>query len=404
VKSKNFIQKNNVQKLFKRNKNILKKKLLISKKIDLIFNDLDVKKDSFHVLSKKFKYNFKPNNLKKYKKFNIVVIIGMGGSILGAKAIYDFLGFKIKKKFIFFDNLDEEKIHKIKLAEKDKNVCFIVISKSGNTTETLVNMSVLRKTRYTAANTIIITEKKDNTLNHFSKKNKIPLIEHKTYIGGRYSVLSEVGMVPAYLMGLDITNFRKNLSKYFKKYKKILIENTLLNYQAHASKKIKSIICLNYCSKLDNFLFWYQQLSAESLGKKNKGLLPVISSAPKDHHSLLQLFLDGPKDKIFYIFSGESVYKTKIKKNLFRNKNNMIRNKSLGKIIDSQKKAFIKVLKDKGIPYREVHIKSFSESTLGELFSYFILEIAISCKVLSLNPFDQPAVEKVKQLTKKYLS
>jgi len=82
----------------------------------------------------------------------------------------------------------------------------------------------------------------------------------------------------------------------------------------------------------------------------------------------------------------------------------MIRNKSLGKIIDSQKKAFIKVLKDKGIPYREVHIKSFSESTLGELFSYFILEIAISCKVLSLNPFDQPAVEKVKQLTKKYLS
>ena len=403
MKSKNFIQKNNVKKSFIRKKNILKKKLVISKMIDFIFKELDIKKNSFHTLSKKFKYNFKPITLKKYSRFNTVVIIGMGGSILGAKAIYNFLGFKINKKFIFLDNLDESKIFQIKLKEKKNNVCFIVISKSGNTTETLVNMSILKNANYTADNTIIISEKSDNALNYFSKKNKIPFIEHRNYIGGRYSILSEVGMVPAYLMGLNIANFRKNLLKYFQEDKNILIDNILINYHVHISKKIKSIVCVNYCTNLKNFLFWYQQLSAESLGKKNKGLLPTISTAPKDHHSLLQLFLDGPKDKIFYIFSGESVYKTKLKKNLFGNKSNMIKNKNLSKIVDSQKKAFIKVLEDKNIPYRKIHITNYSESALGELFSYFILEVAICGKTLSLNPFDQPAVEKVKKLTKKYL-
>ena len=403
MKSKNIIQKNNVNKLFTRKQSILKKKLAISKMIDFIFKELNIKKNSFHALSKNFRYDFKPSTLKKYSRFNTVVIIGMGGSILGAKAIYDFLGFKIKKKFIFLDNLDEKKIFQTELKKNKNDVCFIVISKSGNTTETLVNMSVLKNTNYTANNTIIISEKSDNTLNYFSEKNKIPLIEHKKYIGGRYSILSEVGMVPAYLMGLNIDNFRKNLLKYFKEEKKILIENILTNYHAHTSKKIKSIVCVNYCPNLKNFLFWYQQLLAESLGKKNKGLLPTLSSAPKDHHSLLQLFLDGPKDKIFYIFSGESIYKTKIKRNLFGNKNNMIKNKSLSKIIDSQKKAFIKALEYKNIPYRTIHVKNYSESSLGELFSYFILEVAICGKTLSLNPFDQPAVEKVKKLTKKYL-
>ena len=128
------------------------------------------------------------------------------------------------------------------------------------------------------------------------KKKKILLIEHKNYIGGRYSVLSEVGMVPAYFMGLKIKFFRKNLLSFFKSKKKnFLIDNVSKLTHIYKTKKINSIILLNYAPEVNNFLYWLQQLIAESLGKKGKGIIPIVSPAPKDHHSLMQLYLDGPK-------------------------------------------------------------------------------------------------------------
>ncbi len=125
---------------------------------------------------------------------------------------------------------------------------------------------------------------------------------------------------------------------------------------------------------------------AESLGKNGKGILPVLSEAPKDHHSLLQLYLDGPKDKIFYIISAEDRL-----------------NKKIDKIVKAQKNAFIQVLKKKRIPFRIIHINNFSESTMGELFSYFILETVLIANLIKVNPFDQPAVEEIKIFTKKNL-
>ena len=155
---------------------------------------------------------------------------------------------------------------------------------------------------------------------------------------------------------------------------------------------------------MEKFLFWCQQLIAESLGKKGKGFIPIISNAPKDHHSLLQLYLDGPKDKIFYFFSihnnqGESIQAKKISKRI-----NYLNNKNINKIKEAQKKAVMKVLIKKTIPFREFHIKKVNEETLGELFSYFMLETAVVGKMANLNPFDQPSVEQVKILTKKLLN
>ena len=401
---KNFLLENSINKIYYNANLYTKDKIKLKKIIENIFNNLDNKKDTFHVLSKKFIFNLKVSKLKKFKKYNSVVLIGMGGSVLGARSIYSFLRHKIKKNFIFLDNLDHSKVEIIKKETHIKKSLFIIISKSGNTIETLINSSLL-KDNINSKNTIIITEKKKNLLNTFAKNKKILHIEHKKYIGGRYSVLSEVGVVPSYFMGIKTNNLRTDLHSFFKtKQKTILIESVVKLFHIHKLKKIKSIIFLNYAPELNKFLYWCQQLIAESLGKKGKGILPLISPAPRDHHSLLQMYLDGPRDKLFYIFSLNLNKKMNINSKVFGESFKFLENKELSKVILSQKKALTNVLKRKKIPYREFKINKINEEVLGELFSYFMLETTLIGKLIGINPFNQPAVEEVKILTKKYLN
>ena len=169
-------------------------------------------------------------------------------------------------------------------------------------------------------------------------------------------------------------------------------------------KKFKNLVFLNYIPELDKFLYWSQQLIAESLGKKGKGLFPVISSAPEDHHSLLQLYLDGPKDKLFYIFSLKETKKIKINSKILATNLKFLNNKSLQQVKNAQKNALLISLKKKQIPFREFILTKKNEEVIGELFSFFILETAILGKLLGINPFDQPAVEQVKIDTKRILS
>ena len=403
-KSTSTLSKNSITKkhlLYKFDKKINKNYNNIVKNIIL---NLDDTKNSFHSLSKNFKFNFTIKELKKFKKFNTIVIIGMGGSILGAQAIYSFLNKKIKKEFYFFDNLDEEKILHIQEKKKLNKILFIVISKSGNTIETLSNFSYLKIAKKNSKNIILISENSNNPLHLLSKKMNLFYIEHKKYIGGRYSVLSEVGMVPASLMGINIIKLRKNLKSHFKlKKQKFLKESSIKLANILLSNKLRTLIFFNYVPELNDFLYWAQQLIAESLGKRNKGFLPIISPAPKDHHSLLQLYLDGPRDKLFYIFSTDKKNKKKTNLNIYGKKFNFLNNKKLDQIKLAQKNAFIKILKNKNIPFREFIIRDFQEDVLGELFSYFILETAIVGKLVNINPFNQPAVEQLKKNTKRIL-
>ena len=402
--SKNIYLKNSIGSNYF-NKNLyLKDKVKLENIINNILDTVDTKKDIFHTFSNNFNFNFKNFELAKFRKYKSIVLIGMGGSALGAEAIYSFYNDKIKKNFIFFNNLDQLKILKIKKKINLKESLFIIISKSGNTLETLINSSLF-KDKINNKNTIIITEKKTNLLNTFARNKKILHVEHKSYIGGRYSILSEVAMIPAYFMGLKINYFRKNLLSFFKPTQKtLLIDSVIKLSNVYRYKKINSIILLNYAPELNNFLYWAQQLIAESLGKEGRGILPVVSPAPRDHHSLLQLYLDGPKDKLFYIFSLELNTNMKINNKFFGRNFNYVENKDLSRVKEAQKKALIKVLKNKKIPYQEFIIKNRKEETLGELFSYFIMETILIGKLLGVNPFDQPAVEEVKVLTKKYLN
>ena len=337
---------------------------------------------------------------KKFKKFKTILIIGMGGSILGAKAIYDFLKHKTKKNFIFIDNLDENYLKSIKKNNNLSKSLFIIISKSGNTIETISN-TYFFKSFLKSKNTIILTENKNSFLRNLAKEKKFNFLEHKKFIGGRYSVLSEVGMLPAYLMGFKVENFKKNLGKFIYNKKIILSSANLINKLKIKNAKI--LVFFNYVPELNNFLYWSQQLFAESLGKNKKGFIPVISNAPKDHHSLLQLYLDGPKDKVFYIVSSSKRGNLKTKSDFFNDNVQYLRKKKYNNIKDSQKNAFLRVLKNKKIPFREINIQKFNEDTIGKLFLQFIMETIFLGKLINVNPFDQPAVEEVKVLTKKFL-
>ena len=395
----NFFSRNSVQE------NKIKKKF--SKEFDSVYfkikKDIDNTTNTLHILNNKFKFNFKLNDLKKFKRFKTVAIIGMGGSILGAEAIYNFLEKKVKKNFYFFNNLDSTKIINFKKKEDISKTLFIIISKSGNTIETLSNTFALNILKKNSKNIIVISEKKKNILFNLSKKLNLFHIEHKKYIGGRFSVLSEVGVVPAFFMGINIIKFRSKILNCIKKdMKDILKYNALKLSEFMKSKKFNNLIFLNYEPKFEKFLFWCQQLIAESLGKKNIGFLPMISNTPKDHHSLLQLYLDGPKDKLFNIFSFKETLKIKIN---FNNKidNNFLNKKNLIQVKTAQKNALVKAFSKKNIPYREFQLRKINEETLGELFAYFIVETIIIGKILNINPFDQPAVEEVKIYTKQFL-
>ena len=372
------------------------------KKINL---DIEDKNKTLNVLSKNFKFNLKVRDLKNFKKYKSVVIIGMGGSILGAEAIYEFLGEKVKKTFYFFDDINLKKNRFFKKKKNINKVLFIIISKSGNTIETLSNFLSLNILKKNSKNIIVISEKNNNLLYLISKKFNLFYIEHKKNIGGRFSVLSEVGIVPAYLMGVNISKLRFNTLKYLRKKNFFILKDSVVKLaNLLNTKKIKNIILLNYAPELEKFLFWCQQLLAESLGKNNRGFLPMISSAPRDHHSLLQLYLDGPKDKLFYIFSAEdqSSDKIVIPKNL--ENISFLHNKKLQVIKKAQKKALIKTFKNNNIPYREFAINDLNENVIGELFSYFILETILVADLTNVNPYDQPSVEQVKYLTNRILS
>ena len=318
----------------------------------------------------------------------------MGGSILGAKAIYKFLSPK-NKKFTFIDNLSS-----IPSEINLKNKVNLIISKSGNTLETISNANIMINKKDT---NIFISESKKSYLIELANKLKSEVIQHNNFIGGRYSVLSEVGMLPAQLMGFKPENFR-SLNRLVNKkfFINSLIQNVSNIFDMINQKKKNSII-LNYDVHSNDLFYWYQQLVAESLGKKGNGVLPIVSMMPKDNHSMMQYYLDGVKNNFFTLFFVKEKNSIKIKENQILETHSYLKNKSLNDVAYSQFLATEKVFKQKKIPFRSFVIKKRNQETLGEIFIFFILETILLGRLMKINPFNQPAVELIKQQTKKNL-
>jgi len=375
-------------KIFK-NKKFDKK---IKKNLESLLKE---KNSVINSLTKNYKNSYESKKVRSLQKNVDIRIIGMGGSILGAQAIYDFLKKKIKKKIQFIDNLEDisDKKSKNKLLN-------LIVSKSGNTLETITNVNILVKKEN---RNIFITEKKESYLSTLAQKLKGEIIHHNNFIGGRYSVLSEVGMIPAELMGLEPKKF-KQLDQLIKNknFLNTLVLNVSSILNLSKNKKYNSII-INYDPMAENLFAWYQQLVAESLGKKGKGILPIISNMPKDNHSVMQLYLDGLRNNFFTFFFTKEKKSSKIINNNLLSSFKFLKHKNINQINEAQKSATENIFIKKNIPFRSFEIKERNEKTLGELFCFFILETILLGKALNVNPYDQPSVELIKVETKKIL-
>ena len=380
--TKNFLFKN-----FQRKKN--------NKSLRKYFKQLIVSKNEIiKSLTSNYYYSYTKQKLAKFQKHKNIRIFGMGGSSLGANAIYDFLKYKIKKNFYFLSNLQKRKF------STKKNYLNLIISKSGNTLETIVNSNIYISKK---DQNIVITENKTSYLRNMGIKLKSEIIDHNNFIGGRYSVLSEVGMLPAELMGLKEKKFKQFNNLLKNKYFFNAVISNVSKIVELINKKKSNAVILNYDESLDNFLKWYQQLLAESIGKKAKGIFPIVSTMPKDNHSLMQLYLDGQKNNFYTFFSSADKISPKINKETISRSKNFLINKSLQDILDSKILATQKVFLKKKIPFRSFFIKTRKEETLGELFTFFIVETILIAKALKINPYDQPAVELIKKETNKIL-
>jgi glucose-6-phosphate isomerase len=380
---KNFFKKLNNQPKISIIKNYLKK---------LILEDNEI----LQSFKKSYKNNYNRLLVNSLQKYKTISVIGMGGSILGSKAIYSFLKKKNNKHFIFIDNLNSNLDKKI--VEKKK--LNLVISKSGNTLETIVNFNIAENR---LDKNIFLTENDNSYLFKLANKFKSTIINHNQLIGGRFSVLSEVGMLPADLMEFKSNKFRRfdNVINN-KKLLVSLIDGVLSQYNFIKTKKTNSVI-LNYDENSVDLFNWYQQLVAESLGKKKIGILPVISNMPKDNHSVMQNYLDGQRNNFFTFFYVKERVSNKIRDEKLNKSHEFLKKKNLEEVLYSQFTATQKVFDEKKIPYRTIIIQKRNEETLGELFIFFMLETILLGKLLKINPYDQPAVELIKQETIKLL-
>ncbi len=371
-------------------KNKKKIALQVSKKLNFY-----KKSRLINSFSENYRFDFNNNSVNKFKKYTNFNLIGMGGSSLGAKAIYNFMKPKIKKKFTFLDNLNSSNNN-----QKNKNQTVnIIISKSGNTLETIANYSSLKQKN----KNIFICENTNNYIKNIANKLNCLIINHKNYIGGRYSVLSEVGMLPAIFMGLKPKNF-KNLNHLVKNkyFLNSLIDSVVSTSYFIKKKKYNSII-LNYDELSKELFEWYQQLVAESLGKNSKGILPVVSNMPRDNHSMMQLYLDGPKNSFFTFFNVIDHDNKKINNSKLLSTLKYLKNKNLYQIKNIQKIATENVFRKRNIPFRSFNVLRRSEQALGELFTFFMLETILLGEVTKVNPFDQPSVELIKIETNRIL-
>ena len=387
------------------NSNFLRKFKLNIKKTRTEFNFVKKNFNRIVPLLKYYtKYNsFKKNlNLKKFFRYKNVVIIGMGGSSLGIKCIYSFFKNNIKKNILFFDDLDVNLYKNLSNLRDLKNTCFLIISKSGNTLETLANFNAISPKLINKNNSLIITENNLNTLNTIAKKNNIQILKHPRNVGGRFSIFSEVGFFPASLMGVKINKIIKNLKIFnSKKMENQTIKNIAFLFSLYQSG-YKNNILLNYDKDLNDLCFWYQQLICESLGKNKKGFLTMLSPMPRDNHSMLQFYLDGFNKSFFTFLNSQETSKIKISNKYLSKNQKFLSSKSVKDIIDVQNKATKIIFKKRNKPFRDISIKK-NEKDFAFLISFLVLETIVLGRLLKVNAFNQPAVEEVKVETKKIL-
>ena len=350
-----------------------------------------------------------------FKDCKDIIIVGTGGSTLGSKMIDSI--FDGKKKIHYVENVDPSSVEKLLLTLNHEVTGLIIISKSGETIETLSQFFFIlnhfnKESMLIKQRTLVITEKKKSTLKLIQENLNLEFSEHDKNIGGRYSVFSIVGLFPLKLNDVKIENI---LSGGEKVLDKLLSLDNPNNFAPTKSALIHAQLLKNnfnmnvlftYLDSLQNFSLWFRQLWAESIGKDGHGSTPINAIGTVDQHSQLQLYLDGPNDKFVTMLGLDKPLKSNKLNCLVNNINfsESLHQKSLGDLLFSEMKATYQTIKNKNIPLRMIKLSRLDEETLGSLIMCFFIETIYTCNLLKINPFDQPAVEEGKKLAIKYLN
>lgn len=340
---------------------------------------------------------------KNYKK---IIILGVGGSSLGGKTL---CSLKENNKIDFIESIDPITLAK-KIADIDfANSFFVVISKSGETTETVCQTLIIideftkRKITNYSSQFIFITESSQNTLGKIAQKIQSRITFHPKNIGGRYSCFSIVGMLPALICGLDILKIRNGANNILQDFihNDDIINNCVKQITIYNNGFSNNVI-MPYHDVLRNFNEWYRQLWAESLGKNLLGSTPINSMGTVDQHSQLQLYLEGKADKFFTFINCQN-RQSDIRINNISSIATLYDNKLISQILEIEQNTTIDSIKQKNLPLRIFNIDNLDEYSLGGLMMIMIIETILIGYYHQINPFDQPAVEQRKIMAKKLL-
>lgn len=369
------------------------------------------------------------------KKFRRVVFLGTGGSSFGGQVLAQLNGWGIAAlqqrgqqkgqqntpslpappALFFLDNLSAHSLAALLSPNTLPDTGFVVISKSGGTADTLMQfsaaLSAVQKAGLPAdKHFFAITENTKNPLHRIADSLKIKILPHNPDIGGRFSVLTNVGLLPAALAGLDITAVRAGAARSLTDF---LTTDTLRDNSpamgaalqiAHSKKGRVISVLMPYDERLDRFAFWYRQLWAESLGKDKRGTTPVNALGPVDQHSQLQLYLEGADDKFYTLITApqnNALMADAPACNVPELK--WLHNRKLGDLVAAHAEATYQALMNKGRPVRKIDMRAFDEEAIGHLLMDFMLETILAARLLEVNAFDQPAVEQGKIIAKKIM-
>lgn len=343
----------------------------------------------------------------QFADFEDILILGTGGSSLGGRTLCA-LSIQQKTRLHFLDNIDPHTFSFLFQKINLKKTGVLVISKSGSTVETLMQLLVCLQ-RFegnpTQRHFIVITKPTDSPLRKIAQTHNWLCLDHSTHVGGRYSCFSSVSLIPALLSNLDPFAFRKGgydvLQEHLTLDTPPALKGAAISVYLEKHHGKTQTVMLPYADQLDSFSLWYRQLWAESLGKNGKGTTPIRALGTTDQHSQLQLYLDGPKDKFFTLIApnwtgqGDRISSSLIPE---------FQGKTMGDLFSAEQKATYETLLRHKCPTRLITLDDLNEYTLGALMMHFMIETILTSYLIDVNAFDQPSVEEGKRLAREYLA
>ena len=357
------------------------------------------------------------------ENFDDVIVLGTGGSSLGGRTLSALAPLEYSKvcggpRLRFVDNVDPHSFDLLITATDWSRTGVIAISKSGSTAETMAQFVVLLNTLRThvtedrvSDHVAVITEPKPNPLGYMAEKIGCRVLDHDPHVGGRYSALSVTGLLPAAIAGLDINAIRAGAARVFQS----VLDGATADFTPalgaavsvglERTKGVRATVLMPYCDRLAEFGLWYGQLWAESLGKSGEGTTPIRAIGTVDQHSQIQLYLDGPADKMYTLVLTDTAGQGPNLSDTMADIEGLayLRGRTIGDLLSVAGRATAETLANNGRPTRILRVPAVDEAAMGALMMHFMLETVIAAHLIGVDPYDQPAVEEGKTLARVYL-